>query len=98
MNPSHTEPVSGTPADYSDTLYRVYFEVGEWQHAARDAIRTFLQQRNHPDASFNVRPDAVRERPHGYEADLPMQLIPEVVQALAARNIAVYQVVRMARD
>lgn len=37
----------------------------------------------------------LRARPHGYEVDLPMQLIPEVVRALADKNMAVYQVVRL---
>ena len=30
MDPDATDPTLGTPADYSDALYPVYFEVGEW--------------------------------------------------------------------
>lgn len=97
MDPSGTDPAVGTPADYGDTLYRVYFEVGEWQGIARDAITAFLLDRHHAHASFSVAPAELRPRPHGYEVDLPMQLIPEVVRVLAERNIAVYQVVRTAR-
>ena len=34
---------------------------------------------------------------HGYELELPMQVIPEVVNLLSKKNIAVYQVVRYAK-
>jgi len=97
MDPSGTDPAVGTPADYGDTLYRVYFEVGEWQDIARDAITAFLFERRQAHASFSGAPAELRLRPHGYEVDLPMQLIPEVVRVLAAHNIAVYQVVRTER-
>ncbi len=92
MDPGH-----GTPADYSDVLYRVYFEVGEWQQVARTALCDFLLERSQGHPAFHFQPAALRVKPHGYEVNLPMQLIPEVVRALAGRNIAIYQVLRLGR-
>ncbi|WP_422507677.1 hypothetical protein [Stenotrophomonas sp. GZD-301] len=98
MAPSEPDPTAGTPADYSDRLYRVYIEVGEWQYIARDAITAFLLERSRTHPAFDFTPAALHPRPHGYEVDLPMQLIPELVRALAERNVAVYQVVRAALE
>ncbi|WP_256775680.1 MULTISPECIES: hypothetical protein [unclassified Stenotrophomonas] len=94
MEPDATDPALASPADYSDVLYPVYFEVGEWQHVVRDAMIAFLVQRSDGHPAFHFAPDALRTTAHGYEVDLPMQLIPEVVRALAERNVAIYQVVR----
>jgi hypothetical protein len=94
VDASQSDPRSGTPADYTAALYRVYFEVGEWQNIARDAIRDFLL--SHPGVEF--QPSDLRARDHGYEVDLPMQLIPEVVRALAEHNVAIYQVLRRPRE
>lgn len=98
MAPSEPDPTVGTPADYSDRLYRVYVEVGEWQHIARDAITALLLDRSRVHPAFDFTPAALHVRPHGYEVDLPMQLIPERVRALAECNVAVYQVVRAALE
>lgn len=95
MTDPTVDPVHGTPRDYGDTLYRVYFEVGESEDIARDAITTFLVQRASDNPAFDFDASLLHARPHGYEVDLPMQLIPEVVRALAEQNVAVYQVVRL---
>lgn len=95
MAPAEMDSTAATPADYSDTLYRVYVEVGEWESAARDAITVFLVARSADHPAFHFVPEALRARDHGYELDLPMQLIPEVVRALAAANVAIYQVQRL---
>jgi hypothetical protein len=95
MTDSTVASVHGTPDDYGDTLYRVYFEVGEWEGIARDAIIAFLVERANDHPAFDFDDSLLHARPHGYEVDLPMQLIPEVVRALAERNVAVYQVVRL---
>ncbi len=34
---------------------------------------------------------------HGYETELPIQCVPDIVRLLSAENIAVYQVVRYAK-
>ncbi len=95
MTDSTAASVHGTPDDYGDTLYRVYFEVGEWEGIARDAITAFLVERASDNPAFDFDASLLHARPHGYEVDLPMQLIPEVVRALAERNVGVYQVVRL---
>jgi hypothetical protein len=95
MTDSTVASVHGTPDDYGDTLYRVYFEVGEWEGIAREAIIAFLVERASDHPAFDFDDSLLHARPHGYEVDLPMQLIPEVVRALAERNVAVYQVVRL---
>lgn len=87
----------GTLADYSDDLYRVYFEVGEWEGIACDAITTFLIERSRDNPAFTFDATDLQPVEHGYELDLPMQLIPEVVGALVARHIGVYQVLRLRR-
>ncbi|PKH70826.1 hypothetical protein CXF96_13400 [Stenotrophomonas sp. Betaine-02u-21] len=78
-------------------MYRVYFEVGEWQRVAREAISAFLLERSRDHPAFHFDPGSLQRVDHGYELDLPMQLVPEVVRALAERNVAVYQVVRRGR-
>ncbi|MCY9855121.1 hypothetical protein [Vibrio mediterranei] len=35
--------------------------------------------------------------PYGYEAELPIQCLPDVLRTLSINNIAVYQVVRNAK-
>ena len=97
MHPVAVDPTLDVPAEYNDSLYRVYFEVGEWQNIARDAIIDFLRERSRGHATFQFESAALRARAQGYEVDLPMQLIPEVVRALAERNVAIYQVVRLER-
>ncbi len=95
MAPAGMASAVGTPADYSNALYRVYVEVGESDFIARDAITAFLVERSADHPAFHFVPEALLARDHGYELDLPMQLIPEVVRALAAANVAVYQVRRL---
>lgn len=92
MDSDGNDPQRGTHADYSDTLYRVYFEVGEWQGIAREAMTGFLLERSKDHPAFHFSAELLRSTGQGYEVDLPMQLIPEVVRALVARNVAVYQV------
>ena len=79
---------SGTPRDYSDDLHRVYFEVGEHEGIAGRVIADYLGP---------LRSQSLVTLPHGYECDLPVQAVPDVVRALSRENIGVYQVVRIAR-
>lgn len=87
----------GTPGEYTDDLYRVYFEVGEFEDSARNAIASALKSYSQGSAHFDFTPSSLRQHSHGYEVDIPMQLIPEIVRELAARNVAVYQIVRINR-
>ncbi len=78
----------GTPLDYSSAMYRVYFEIGEHQGIAKHAIEAYLG----PERSKNLV-----ALPYGYECELAIQCVPDIVRELAQQNIAVYQVVRYAK-
>jgi hypothetical protein len=78
----------GTPLNYSSDLYRVYIEVRDLDGTARRIIANFLGE---------ARSAGMVCLAHGYEIELPIQCVPEIVRLLAAENIAVYQVVRHAR-
>jgi len=78
----------GTPLDYSSAMYRVYFEIGEHQGIAKHAIEAYLG----PESSKNIT-----VLPYGYECELAIQCVPDIVRELAQQNIAVYQVVRYAK-
>jgi len=80
--------VSGSPRDYSSDLYRVYFEVGEHEGIARGVITDYLGP---------LRSQDLVTLAHGYECNLPIQAVPDVVRALSRENIGVYQVVRICR-
>jgi hypothetical protein len=87
----------GTPKDYSSDLYRVYFEVGDHDGSAKEIMVSFLTARSQDDASFSFSSDLLRTYRQGYEVDVSMQLIPELVRELATNNVAIYQVVRIHR-
>ncbi|MDC5853789.1 hypothetical protein [Vibrio europaeus] len=75
----------GTPRDYSQAVYQVYFEVGEWQETAFKVLASFVG----PEASGSIQ-----RLEFGYVLALPIQSIPEVVRQFCQHNIAVYQIVR----
>jgi len=77
--------IAGTPRDYSEDLYRVYFEVGEYEDMALKVLLEFLTEEG-------IR--SLNKQAFGYDVLLPIQVVPEVVRALITANIAVYQVVR----
>ncbi|MET0290557.1 MAG: hypothetical protein ABW178_13090 [Pseudoxanthomonas sp.] len=89
------EDTLGTPLDYTDTVYRVSLELGEHEDVGRGVIERFLAVRGRDVPALARGADAVSRVPYGYALDLPMQLIPELVRALAQANVAVYQVVRL---
>jgi hypothetical protein len=77
-------PNTGTPLDYSNDLYLVYFEVMDAEGFI-SVLVSFLGQ--------NILKSCKRF-PYGYEVDIPIQCIPDIVRLLSAENIAVYQIVR----
>jgi hypothetical protein len=91
---NHTRVV-GTPKDYTEDLYRVYFEVGEYGNLARDVMTQFLLSRSGDVSGDASSPISLREHAYGYEVDIPLQVVPEIVRALAAENVAIYQVIRI---
>jgi len=78
----------GTPRDYTDDLYRYYFEVGEVDGRAERILRDFLGE---------ARAAGLHRLTHGFELVAPLQTAPDLVRLLAQANIAVYQVVRYAK-
>ena len=78
----------GTPLDYTSDVYRVYFEVADSTHAGKNILSAFLGQ----EPSEKIVTLA-----HGYEIELPIQCVPDVVRLLTNANIAIYQVVRYAK-
>jgi hypothetical protein len=78
----------GTPQDYTETLYRFYFEVGEHNDLAKNVITNFLGAE---------KSQSLVILPYGYELELPIQCVPDLVKQLVLKNIAVYQIVRFAK-
>jgi hypothetical protein len=80
--------IIGTPKDYTESLYRFYFEVGEYNDLAKTIIADFLGTEKDSD---------LVSLPHGYELNLPIQCVPDLVRKLLEGNIAIYQIVRFAK-
>ena len=78
----------GTPLDYTSDMYKVYFEVREHDGLVLKLLTDFLGDERASD---------INTLAHGYELELPIQVIPEVVRLLSQNNIGVYQVVRYAK-
>ena len=78
----------GTPRDYTSDVYKVYFEVYEYDGIVLGILTEYLG---------DDRASSINKLTHGYELELPIQCIPEVVSLLIQENIAVYQVVRYAK-
>jgi hypothetical protein len=87
-DPPYESSEIGTPRDYGSDMYRVYFEVSDPQGTAGKIIAAFVGEQR--AASMIVLA-------HGYETELPIQCVPDIVRMLSAKNIAVYQVVRYAK-
>ncbi len=78
----------GTPLDYTSDIYKVYFEVRENDGLVLKILTEFLGDK---------KASGIHALAHGYELELPIQVIPEVVRLLSQNNIGVYQVVRYAK-
>lgn len=78
----------GTPQDYTSDIYKVYLEVGEYNDTALEILRQFLEKNKNK---------SINRLAHGYEVELPIQNIPEVIKMLCQKNIAIYQVIRYAK-
>jgi hypothetical protein len=66
----------------------VYFEVADRFGMARKIITDFVG----PDRVATISCLA-----HGYEVELPIQCVPDIVRLLVSQDIAVYQAVRYAK-
>lgn len=77
-----------TQLDYTGDIYKVYLEVKDYDGFVFNLLREFLGEKY---ASGIVR------LAHGYEVELSIQCVPEVVKLINSKNIAIYQVVRYAK-
>jgi len=84
-HPPVEKPISGTPRDYSEDLYRLYFELIDVDGRAERMLRDFLGP---------LHAKRVQRLAHGFEFVAPIQCVPDLVRLLTRENIAVYQVVR----
>jgi hypothetical protein len=87
-SPPYETSEIGTPLDYTSDLYRFYFEVGEHDEAAKKIILKYIG----PEKS-----NSLIELAHGYEVELAIQCVPDIIRELVNVDIAVYQVVRYAK-
>jgi hypothetical protein len=78
----------GTPLDYSESVYRFYLELADCGPATRRLIEEFLPPYH---AMRLVALD------YGFEFEMPIQCAPDLVRLLLSRNIAIYQLVRLAK-
>jgi hypothetical protein len=78
----------GTPHDYSESMYRFYLELADRSPTARSIIEAVLPQHHAAD---------IVELDYGFEFEMPIQVAPDLIRALAGNNIAVYQLLRMAK-
>jgi hypothetical protein len=75
----------GTPSDYTNDVYRFYFEVGEHNGLAEKVIKNYLGEENF---------SCVLELEPGYEIELPIQCVPDLTKELVTEGVGVYQIVR----
>jgi hypothetical protein len=78
----------GTPLGYTEHLYRIYLETRDADGAAERALKGFLG---------TERARRLVRLTHGFELELPIQCVPDVIRLLARENVAIYQVVRYAK-
>ncbi|WXT99515.1 MAG: hypothetical protein Ctma_0214 [Catillopecten margaritatus gill symbiont] len=78
----------GTPRDYTSDVYKVYFEVGEHNNMALEVLTWFVGK---------DKEKTINRLEHGYEVELSIQCVPDVVGLLTEKNIAIYQVIRYAK-
>jgi len=69
-------------------MYRFYLELADCSPAARRLIEEFLPPHH-----------AVRivDQDYGFEFEMPIQCAPDLVRLLLSKNIAIYQLARLAR-
>ena len=79
---------SGTPRDYSEGMFRFYLELADCSHNTRRLIEEFLPQ---------YHATQIADLAHGFQFEMPIQCAPDLIRHLMGKNIAIYQLVRLAR-
>lgn len=72
--------VKGTPFDYGDDKIDVYFEVAD-----KKSTKLILEKLDFIDN--------IKELDYGFELNISIQQIPEVVRYLSDENVAIYAVI-----
>lgn len=83
-DPAYDSSEIGTPRDYTNDKYKVYFEVSD----VNSMVESIL---------LNYSSTPVQKLDHGYEAVLAIQMVPDIIREISIHNIAIYQVVRYAK-
>jgi len=78
----------GTPLDYTEDLYRFYFEIPNVDGSAERLLNSFLG---------TAHAAQLQRLTHGFELVLPIQSVPDIIRLLTRDNIAIYQIVRYAK-
>lgn len=78
----------GTPLDYSESVYRFYLEVADCRPATRRLIEEFLPEHH---------AERIVDLDYGFEIEMPIQCAPDLIRLLSNDNIAIYQLVRLAK-
>lgn len=78
----------GTSRDYTEDVYKVYFEVGEYKETALNILATYLGE----DKAHSITKLA-----HGYELEIPIQCVPDIASLLCEGGVGIYQIVRYAK-
>lgn len=78
----------GTPRDYTEDVYKVYFEVGEYKESALNILATYLgKDKEH----------SITKLAHGYELEIPIQCVPDIANLFCEGGVGIYQIVRYAK-
>jgi hypothetical protein len=87
-DPPYKTSEIGTPLDYTEDLYRFYFEIRDADGTAERLLKEFLGDKY---------AERLQRLTHGFELDLPIQCVPDLIRIISTKNIAIYQVVRYAK-
>lgn len=88
MNDGVDPELLGTPRDYSEQLYRFYLEIPDHGGTVEAVLIEFLG---------DVHARYLHRLTHGFELDMPIQRVPDLVRELIRHNFAIYQIVRYAK-
>lgn len=78
----------GTPRDYTEDVYKVYFEVGEYKESALNILATYLGE---------DKANSITKLAYGYGLEIPIQCVPDIARLLCEGGIGIYQIVRYAK-
>ncbi|RYY52445.1 MAG: hypothetical protein EOO09_21415 [Chitinophagaceae bacterium] len=81
--------VAGTPKDYSNSIYQFYIELAEITELTDELVTSRLDHSEYCQV--------ISKTPTSYLLHACIQDIPDLIRDFGANNIAVYQVIRIAK-